>query len=586
MDNAIPHCLKAEELESALGDPSDPEVTFSFRRAVELDEEEAFPAEACRLLDDWKLPEYFIPASAGGKWRSTEELLLLQRLIARRDLTVAIGHGKTFLGALGVWIGGDAAQKAELSQLIRCNGAVSLALTERAHGSDLVASDVTAHAESGGTYRLTGEKWIINNATRGTALSVISRVSAEGESDRLALLFVNKEKLARGSYTHLPKVLTHGIRGADISGIRFDGCQIGKDAILGDAGAGLDTTLKLLQITRIACAALSLGAVDTALRVTLDFASERKLYGTTMLELPYARHLIVCAFADAVIAECVTTTAARTVHVAPAQLRVTSAVAKYFVPTVIEGAIRTLSVALGARHYLRSEQSHGIFQKLMRDNEVVSLFDGSTVVTLDSLASLLPRLAVLRKSATPDDDVLDALFTPGRSLPPLDLGRVTLATEGSEVVAALGPSALHLAYLKGRSGLDGDLHAAACALAKAFSAELQKDEAVLLGPRTPERHKSPQVFEYAKRYCVYFAASACIQTWLRSREKRSGFVARPEWLVLVLARLLASLRPLGEIAVPATATDVVYAEMLRLHAGGMLFSLLPIKLATRGGRPA
>ena len=95
--------MKAEELESALGDPSDPEVTFSFRRAVELDEEEAFPAEAYRLLDDWKLPEYFIPASAGGKWRST--------------------------------------------------------VTERAHGSDLLASD-------------------INNATRGTALSVIARVSA------------------------------------------------------------------------------------------------------------------------------------------------------------------------------------------------------------------------------------------------------------------------------------------------------------------------------------------------------------------------------------------------------------------------
>jgi alkylation response protein AidB-like acyl-CoA dehydrogenase len=522
MDKALPYCAKAEELESALGDPFDPEVTFSFRRAVELDESETFPAAACGVLDDWKLPEYFIPASAGGKWRNTEELLLLQRLVARRDLTVAIGHGKTFLGALGVWIGGDAAQKAELSQIIRSNGAVSLARTERAHGSDLVASDVTAHAESSGSYRLTGEKWLINNATRSTALSVISRVSAEGESDRMALLFVNKDKLARDTYTHLPKVLTHGIHRADISGIRFDGCRIGKDAIIGDAGTGLDTTLKLLQITRIACAALSLGAIDTALRVTLDFASERKLYGTTMLELPYARHLIVCAFADALIAERVTTTAARTVHVAPAQLRATSAIAKYFVPTVVEGAMRTLSVALGARHYLRSELAHGIFQKLMRDNEVVSLFDGSTVVTLDALASLLPPLALLRKSAMPDEDVLDGLFTPTRSLPTLDLGRVTLTSESSEVVAALVPSALHLAYLKGRSGLDGDLHTAVCALAKALGAELQKDEAVLLGSRTSERHKSPEVFEYAKRYCVYFAASACIQTWLHSREKRSS----------------------------------------------------------------
>src|SRR5215213_1291132 len=87
----------AQALESFLGNPLNPENTFSFARSVEQDEREEYPEQACRMLDEWGLASYYIPADIGGRLSSYEELLALLRVVGRRDLTVAIAHGKTYL---------------------------------------------------------------------------------------------------------------------------------------------------------------------------------------------------------------------------------------------------------------------------------------------------------------------------------------------------------------------------------------------------------------------------------------------------------------------------------------------------------
>src|SRR5215207_8495396 len=132
----------AEELERYLGDPLDPERAFCFRRSVELDEAEEYPEEATRLLEEWGMSQYFIPEESGGKLRSYEEVLMLLRVVSRRDLTTAIGYGKTYLGAVAVWVGGTPQQRRRLARIISNGEQVALGLTERAHGSDLLSAEV------------------------------------------------------------------------------------------------------------------------------------------------------------------------------------------------------------------------------------------------------------------------------------------------------------------------------------------------------------------------------------------------------------------------------------------------------------
>lgn len=88
------------------------------------------------------------------------------RAVARRDLTVAVAHGKTFLGAVSVWVGGTRRQAEELAGLVMDGAAVSWGLTERDHGSDLMAGETVARPDTDG-YLVSGEKWLINNASRG-----------------------------------------------------------------------------------------------------------------------------------------------------------------------------------------------------------------------------------------------------------------------------------------------------------------------------------------------------------------------------------------------------------------------------------
>src|SRR5436309_2431459 len=77
---------------------------------------------------------------------------------------------------------------------------------------------------------------------------------------------------ARIGCLQLPaEVRTHGIRGADISGIGFAAAAVPAGALVGDVGRGLYVVLKSLQLTRTVCTVLSLGAADHALRIAAQF---------------------------------------------------------------------------------------------------------------------------------------------------------------------------------------------------------------------------------------------------------------------------------------------------------------------------
>ena len=80
----------AEELESYLGDPLAEQARMSFRRSVELDEEDAYPAEAVSALGEWGFLERFVPVSAGGRLERFDHALRLLQTVSRRDLTAAI----------------------------------------------------------------------------------------------------------------------------------------------------------------------------------------------------------------------------------------------------------------------------------------------------------------------------------------------------------------------------------------------------------------------------------------------------------------------------------------------------------------
>ncbi|WP_051970960.1 acyl-CoA dehydrogenase family protein [Kitasatospora azatica] len=568
----------AEQLERELGDPEDPATPFSYANCLALDEREEFPADICRRLESLGVHEYYVPAQHGGRLTDYEQVLQLMRAVARRDLTVAIGHGKTYLGGVCVWVAGSAEQAAALGADILAGVPVSLGLTEREHGSDLLAGEVRGESRENGGYLVSGEKWLINNATRGTLLSVLARTGTDGGPRGFSVLLVDKRQLPPESYRHLDKVPTHGIRGADISGIAFSEAAVPADAVVGAPGTGLETVIKALQLTRTMCSALSLGAADHALVLALDFTEQRELYGRRLAELPIARRRLATAATDVLTGEALALVAARAVQTATAELSVSAAVTKYLLPTSTEAVIVELTQLLGSRAFLGNVYARGMFQKVDRDNRIVGLFDGNTLVNLNSLIGQFRSLARGYRRGTGDTAGAAAAFDLGVPLAPLDPAKLALvARHGSGVLASLPDSvaALRLA------AADSPPLKSALTAAEQLLAAADRVHDAMEPYQNAVTDIPPEAFEVAKRYALCFAGAACLGLWVHNHEAAeqggtAGLWQDGLWLRAALSRILVRL------GVPGAEAPEAYEELLEqaraLRAEGALISLLPLSL--------
>ncbi|MEU6895315.1 acyl-CoA dehydrogenase family protein [Streptomyces sp. NPDC046557] len=540
---AHPSYRQAALLDHRLGDPDDDGRLFSYARCGALDDREEFPVEICRELDFLGLPALYVPAAYGGALQSYEQVLQLMRAIARRDLTVAIAHGKTFLGAVSVWVGATREQAEHLASQVINGAVVSWALTERDHGSDLLAGDVVARPGADG-YTVSGEKWLINNANRGRIVCLLARTGEAGGARDLSLLLVDKERLGRHAYRPLPAVKLHGIRGADISGVAFTDAPVPRSALIGGEGSGAEIVLKSLQLTRILCAALSLGAADNALGLAAGFALEREAYGRRLIELPQTRRLLAQSYADVLAAEAVTLVSSRSIHSLTGELATVSAVTKYVVPTMIDQAITRLGTVLGARSLLVGPTyQHGRFQKVQRDHRIVGIFDGNTLVNLHSLVNHFPLLARKLRKRTGDAEGLAAATSLDAPLPEFDRDQLSLVPRtGSSLVQRLADAVAEVSALAARGAAPSSL----ARRAEAVGA-VADGLAVELAAHRPTAVEVPaSAFGLAEKYAYCYAASAALHLWLRNHESQDhdrGLWADGLWLEAVLSRLLSRLRP-------------------------------------------
>jgi alkylation response protein AidB-like acyl-CoA dehydrogenase len=484
-----------------------------------------------------------VPRALGGEFRSFEEVGALVRVVARRDLAVAVTHAISLLGAAVVWLAGDASQQRALAGSVLDGEQVSVALTEPASGSDLLAT-TTAARPSGDGYHLTGEKWQGNGLGRHRFVVVYARTAERGGPRGFSIFLVDKEAIPGGvrASGESPPL---GLRGADLNGLRFD-TQLPRTALIGPEGSGFEVILKALQISRTICGVLSLGALDTSLETVLRFALEHEVFGERVAELPQSQKLLVEAWAELLVCDSLTSLGLRGLHAVPSQASVHSAVVKHLVPTLAEQAMQKLSVVYAARSYLPHSDDPEIFQKMYRDNRVVSLFEGSTQANLFNLSHQLRSLVTRTQAAEAPG------WTHHASEPPeLDWTRFSLSASGQDVVLA---------------SFEAGCHALRMWMQQHASDETRQSLEALLVRLTQDRDElfdavrrlspgafaagDPEGFELARRYCVVVAASAVLASWQLNRAALASTLAHPAVLAVVLHRLAAQL---GECPLLPTA---------------------------------
>ncbi|MGI5182540.1 acyl-CoA dehydrogenase family protein [Dactylosporangium sp. CA-152071] len=524
-------------LDAALGDPGE-----GGRVAAEADAGERFPAEACARLDAAGLAAYYVPVAHGGRLDDHEVLLRLLRTVARRDVTAAVAHAKTYLGAAPVWVAADRPQARTVAAAVLAGDPVGWALSEPDHGADLLNGACTAAPQPGG-YRLTGVKWPVNNATRADLLTVLARTGDGGARGHSLFLF-DKAAAPAGSWRELPKVATHGIRGADISGVEFTGADVPASARIGAEGTGVETVLRALQLTRTMCASLSLGAGEHALRLTARFVAGRVIQRRPLIERPFHASVLGRAAAHLAAVEAATIVACRGIHSLTAELSVLSAVTKALAPTLVDSVLADLAELLGARSFLTGVHEHGAFQKLRRDHQVVAIFDGSTPVNRAGLVQQFPRLVRGWVSRGADPGGLREAVQERTPPRPLDTGALTLLSRrGCSVVQSL-------------PDLAATLTGAPAALATALCGDLDELHARMALAR-PAARPAMVAYELAAAYELGFAAAASLHLWAAGQDRHRGEPLWEDalWLRAALQALRSRIAATLRLPQPPAADD-------------------------------
>ncbi|PYC78147.1 acyl-CoA dehydrogenase [Streptomyces tateyamensis] len=558
-----------------------------FAAVLAADEREEYPYTFVNLLQRWGVPDYNIPEAQGGRAGDVATGYQLLRLIARRDPTTATALIITSLAFMPAWIAGTEEQKQYLADAMRQGSRYAWGLSERQHGSDVLANEMTADKVPGG-WLLTGEKWLIGNARVSDGLMLFARTRAGGGPAGYSIFLLEKRRCPAGTVEELPNERLHGLRALDMSGVRLDRVFVPESALIGAEGAGLEIALKTSQVARTLIGSIALSAVDTALRVTLDFTEQRRIFGQLVSDIPYSRRQLTESFADLMVADAVSLGAVRSLQLLPEQTSVWSSVVKYFVPTLLERTMSQLNVVLGARFYLRDTPHYGIHQKMLRDLLVANFADGNTVVNLKNLALQLEGL--LESAAGPVQDAAavaaaerraPVLYGPEQPLPMYRPWDQELFSRGRDDALLAAPAAVD--ELRRRAARQEPAEHRRLLQA----AELAEELLERAGPLRERCRalkadlgraygQSAELFDLAKEYCLLHAVAACLHAHLHASLGEpfpSGAL-----LLLQLERLRRQWYP-HETVTDSAVVDEVMAALRQLHQEGRLFSYGRFQLA-------
>lgn len=249
-------------------------------KAAEVDEKEQFPWEQFRGLADLGLTGLTVDEQYGGSGGDYRDMMVAQEEIAAAcgtTSTVLITH--VSLGSQTINQFGSEEQKAQwLPSMTSGEKIAAFALTESQTGSDALGLATTL-TEDGDDYILNGTKLFITNGGVADIFTVFVNQDRSAGYRGISAIVVEK---GTPGFTVNPQHGKMGMRGCETAELVFDNCRVPKTNLLGAPGEGYRIALKTLDSSRIVIAAQCLGLAKGALDAALDYAKQRKAFGSVI----------------------------------------------------------------------------------------------------------------------------------------------------------------------------------------------------------------------------------------------------------------------------------------------------------------
>lgn len=219
-----------------------------------------------------------VPDAAGKL--DVRTLCLTRETLARRSGLADFVFAMQGLGSGPISLFGTPEQKARWLPDVASGAAIAaFALSEPEAGSDVAALATTARRDGDG-WVLDGTKTFISNGGLADRYTVFARTGEAAGARGISAFVIDADAPGFEIVERIPLMAPH-----PLATIRFDGCRIAGDRLLGAPGEGFRIAMATLDVFRSTVAAAALGFARRALDEAAARVSTRRLFGAPMSDL-------------------------------------------------------------------------------------------------------------------------------------------------------------------------------------------------------------------------------------------------------------------------------------------------------------
>ena len=258
-------------------------------RAVDRDRIERWREDGQVERDFWReagaagLLGVSVPSEYGGHGGDFRHDLVVVDQVAKKGIEGFAASLHNVIVTPYIQLHGTEEQKQRwLPKLVSGERVAAIAMSEPGAGSDLQAIRTTALKDGNG-YRINGSKTFISNGQIADLIVVVAKTDPEQGARGTSLMVVETDE-AEG-FRRGKKLDKIGLDAQDTSELFFDDVWVPAQNLLGDTeGQGFRQLMAELPRERLIIAIGSVGAMERALEVTVDYVKNRKAFGQTLFD--------------------------------------------------------------------------------------------------------------------------------------------------------------------------------------------------------------------------------------------------------------------------------------------------------------
>jgi len=305
----------------------------------------------------------------------------------------------SFLGIFSVLMGTNTKLKQEVVTALETGELMAFGVSEKDHGSDLLANEFTIAESGAGTFMANGTKYYIGNTDAASMISILGRKISHkdsrdggsgGHANRAPFMLIALRPKQTAAFRSLGKIRTLGVRAANVGSFELKNHLIPAGDVIAEGRAAWDAVFGTITLGKFFLGFGSIGICEHALQEAVTHLRKRRLYGKAVIEMRHIHANVLRACLRLTAMKLYAYRALDYVHTAsPSDRRylLFCAVQKAKVSTEGLKVMALLQECIGAKGF----ESGGYFEMALRDIQLIPSLEGSMHINLGLATQFIPR---------------------------------------------------------------------------------------------------------------------------------------------------------------------------------------------------